>query len=233
MKKFLLIPFLSAWIWAPPFAWAQIEFHAVHHATLVIQTASQSIYVDPVEAAEAYSSFPQPDIILITHGHRDHLNKTVVNAIKQPGTLIIGSREVVQMLSEGKVLNNGDSLEHGGILIEAVPAYNLTPGRLKFHPRGQGNGYVITADKKRIYISGDTEDIQEMRTLKDIDYAFVCMNLPYTMTVDQAVSAVMAFKPRLVMPYHYRGQNGKSDIDRFKQAVEKDTDTKVEFLNWY
>jgi L-ascorbate metabolism protein UlaG (beta-lactamase superfamily) len=104
---------------------------------------------------------------------------------------------------------------------------------MKFHPKGRGNGYVLTMNRKRIYISGDTEDIKEMRSLKDIDYAFVCMNLPYTMTVDQAASAVLEFKPRVVFPYHYRGKGMFSDLDKFKQLVSKDKDIEVRLLNWY
>ena len=112
--------------------------------------------------------------------------------------------------------------------------YNLGAEAQKFHPQGRGNGYLLEADGKRIYISGDTEDIPEMRALKDIDLAFICMNLPYTMTVDQAVDAVLEFKPKKVYPYHYRGSEGFSDVDRFKKEVEdKNPNIQVEVLNWY
>ncbi len=111
--------------------------------------------------------------------------------------------------------------------------YNLTAERLKYHKKGRGNGYVITLNMKRIYISGDTEDIVEMRSLKNIDYAFVCMNLPYTMTVDKAASAVLEIKPAVVIPYHYRGKGGFSDIERFKTLVSKNKDIEVKLLNWY
>ena len=111
--------------------------------------------------------------------------------------------------------------------------YNTTPDRLQYHEKGRGNGYVVTLDDKRIYISGDTEDIPEMRKLKNIDYAFVCMNLPYTMTVEQAASAVSEFKPKVVFPYHYRGKEGMSDIEKFKKMVSADSDIEVRFLDWY
>ena len=111
--------------------------------------------------------------------------------------------------------------------------YNLTKERLKYHEKGRGNGYVITVDNKRIYISGDTEDIKEMRSLKDIDYAFVCMNLPYTMTVNQAASAVLEFKPKIVFPYHYRGKDGLSNVERFKNLVSMDKKIEVVLMDWY
>ncbi|MFH2058289.1 MAG: MBL fold metallo-hydrolase [Pseudomonadota bacterium] len=181
---------------------------------------------------KAFDSFPKPDLILVTDIHKDHLNKDVVDSIKQTNTLIISSKDGVAGLEDGKILNNGETLIHEDIQIEAIPAYNLTPERQKFHPKGRGNGYVITLSGKRIYISGDTEDIPEMRQLKNIDYAFVCMNLPYTMTKEQSASAVMAFKPKIVFPYHYRGKNSLSDLDKFKRLVTN-PHIQVKLLTWY
>jgi len=121
-----------------------------------------------------------------------------------------------------------------GMTIEAIPMYNLRDEALNFHPKGRGNGYVISLAGERIYISGDTEDIPEMRELTNIDKAFICMNLPYTMTVESAASAVLDFKPKIAIPYHYRGKDGLSDIENFKQIIEsKNSDIKVEFLKWY
>jgi L-ascorbate metabolism protein UlaG (beta-lactamase superfamily) len=132
------------------------------------------------------------------------------------------------------ILNNGDSVIINGYSIEAIPMYNLREDALKFHSKGRGNGYVLNINGERIYISGDTEDIPEMRALKNIDKAFVCMNLPYTMTVENAVSAVLEFKPKEVYPYHYRGTNGFSDVNEFKRLVNQDDkDIKVVLLNWY
>jgi L-ascorbate metabolism protein UlaG (beta-lactamase superfamily) len=210
-----------------------IKFHPIKHATMVIQSKTATIYVDPVGDPELFSQYPKPDLILITDIHRDHLNKEVVDAVKHPDTLIIATKDAVTQLKEGRVLNNGESFIYKGINIEAIPAYNLTTDRLKFHPRGRGNGYVIVMLGKRIYLSGDTEDIPEMRMLKDIDYAFICMNLPYTMTEGQAAAAVLEFKPKVVIPYHYRGKNGFSDIDKFKNMVERDGDIQVKLLTWY
>ncbi len=145
----------------------------------------------------------------------------------------MGPKTVIDQLGFGEVINNGESKIFKTVNIEAIPMYNLTPDRLRFHPKGRGNGYVLTLGKKRVYISGDTEDIPEMKELKDIDYAFVCINLPYTMTVGQAAAAVLAFEPKVVFPYHYRGRGGLSDIDQFKKLVSKNKKIEVRLLNWY
>jgi len=134
------------------------------------------------------------------------------------------------------VLNNGDTKERFGFLVEAIPMYNLREEALKFHTKGRGNGYVIEKDGKRVYISGDTEDIPEMRALKDIDIAFVCMNLPYTMTEIKAAEAVVDFQPTIVYPYHYRGADGFSDVGKFKAYIMKSSvgnKIRVKQLDWY
>jgi L-ascorbate metabolism protein UlaG (beta-lactamase superfamily) len=131
-------------------------------------------------------------------------------------------------------LNNNETTKHNAINIEAIPMYNLREEALKFHTKGRGNGYVLDINDERIYISGDTEDIPEMRNLKNIDKAFVCMNLPYTMTVKSAASAVLDFKPKTVFPYHYRGTDGLSDVNLFKTIVNDSIKSiKVELLKWY
>lgn len=206
-----------------------IKFLPIQHATMVIQTSEATIYVDPVGGAEAFEKSAAPDIILITDIHGDHLNAETVNAVKKEETTIIAPQAVIEQIGYGQVLNNGESTTIGDIKIEAIPMYNLTEERLKYHPKGRGNGYVITADEKRIYISGDTEDIPEMRKLENIDYAFVCMNLPYTMTVEQAVSAVLEMKPKVVFPYHFRG----SDMEKFKELVSQNEGIEIRMLKWY
>lgn len=238
MKKYLitLIYIVSLWF-TMSLAHASSEdgitFHPIEHATMVIKVNDTNIYVDPVGKIEAYQKFGKPDILLITDIHHDHLDANVVKAIKSDKTTVIGPKAVIDKLGYGDVLNNGQIKTVKGITIEAIPMYNLTKERLKFHSKGRGNGYVITANGKRIYLSGDTEDIKEMRALKGIDYAFVCMNLPYTMTVEQAATAVLEFKPKTVLPYHYRGKDGMSDIKKFELLVSKDKDIKVEVLKWY
>ena len=148
----------------------------------------------------------------------------------QSAVALIGSPTVSEQLGYGTAISNGESTEMLGLEIDAIAAYNTTAERLNFHPKGRDNGYVLSKKGVRLYISGDTEDIPEMRNLKNIDVAFVCMNLPYTMTIEQAASAVNAFKPGVVIPYHYRGKPDMSDIDAFERLV---TDSKVSKLKWY
>jgi L-ascorbate metabolism protein UlaG (beta-lactamase superfamily) len=210
-----------------------INFIPIRHATMVIQVSKQTIYVDPVGDTNSFAKFPRPDFILITDIHKDHLDKTVVGALKQKKTIVIAPKAVTDQLKYGVTLKNGDKKAFGKIHIEVIPMYNLTAERLQFHEKGRGNGYVITANKKRIYISGDTEDIKEMRALKNIDYAFICMNLPFTMTEEQAASAVLEMKPKVVYPFHYKGKEGMSDVDKFKRLVGKDKNIEVRQLNWY
>jgi L-ascorbate metabolism protein UlaG (beta-lactamase superfamily) len=132
------------------------------------------------------------------------------------------------------VIGNGEHEKILGISIEAVPMYNLPETADSRHPKGRGNGYVLTLDNKRIYISGDTEDIPEMRALENIDVAFVCMNLPYTMDINQAASAVLEFKPKIVYPYHYRGQGGLADVNSFRALVKgENSSIDVRLKNWY
>jgi L-ascorbate metabolism protein UlaG (beta-lactamase superfamily) len=132
------------------------------------------------------------------------------------------------------VMNNGEMRDQSGISIEAIPMYNLREEAKQFHPKGRGNGYVLEKDGQRLYIAGDTEDIPEMRNMEDIDIALVPMNLPYTMPVDAAADAVIEFAPDKVYPYHFRGQDGKADVERFKQLVnEGNREVEVVMANWY
>jgi len=212
----------------------ELAFKPIQHATFVILSPHGTIYVDPVGDLLAFDGLPAATVILITDTHGDHMSAEIVSKLASTGTTIIAPKAVADQLdSEASVLNNGESTTVGEITIKAVPMYNLTESRLKFHEKGRGNGYVLTVGGKRIYVSGDTEDIPEMRELKGIDFAFVCMNLPYTMTVEQAASAVLEFKPAVVIPYHYRGQGGLSDIDKFKQLVAKDDTIEVRLMDWY
>ena len=170
----------------------------------------------------------------MTDVHGDHLSPETLEAVADAKTTIVAPSAVAEKLPEKlrkqtTVLPNGETKSVAGISIEAVPMYNLTADRLKYHDKGRGNGYVVTLGGKRVYISGDTEDIPEMRALKDIDVAFVCMNLPYTMTVDQAASAVREFKPKIVYPYHYRG----SDVEKFKKLVGEHSGVEVRLRDWY
>jgi L-ascorbate metabolism protein UlaG (beta-lactamase superfamily) len=227
-----------------------IKIHPINHATLALMWQGKTVYVDPVGGSNVFKGLPAPDLILITHIHGDHFSVPTLNAVAGATAKLVGPPTVVAQLptnlaSRATIMTNGESQEfllmypvavsnglgHVGVDIgvEAVPAYNLTPARLSNHPKGRDNGYVLTMGGKRIYLSGDTEDIPEMLALKNIDVAFICMNLPYTMDVEQAARAVKAFKPKIVYPYHYRG----SDLEKFKSLVGADSGVEVRIRDWY
>jgi L-ascorbate metabolism protein UlaG (beta-lactamase superfamily) len=217
-----------------------LVINPISHATMVLSYGEDDIYVDPTGGAEAFTGLSQPNIVLITDIHGDHMDLETLKALDLSNATVIAPKAVVDKFSEDLkigttvTLNNGDSFTINGHTIEAIPMYNLREEALKFHSKGRGNGYVITIDGERIYISGDTEDIPEMRALENIDKAFICMNLPYTMTVASAVSAVLEFKPKQVYPYHYRGTEGFSDVQNFKTLVNQgDESIEVVQLKWY
>jgi len=215
-----------------------IVVHPIEHATFVMEWSGKTIAVDPVGGAQAFSDFPKADLILITDVHGDHLSIETVAALSGPLTTIVGPMAVAEKFPEAdrgrlSILANGESMEWEGVVIEAVAMYNITAGREKFHVKGRGNGYLLKMGGKKIYIAGDTEDIPEMRALEDIDVAFVCMNLPYTMEVEAAADAVLDFGPKIVYPYHYRGKGGMSDLEAFSAIVAKDPEIEVRLLEWY
>ena len=185
----------------------EVVITAIKHASLRIQYDGLEIQIDPVaEYAPAtdYSKFPKADIILVTHEHFDHFDPDAIKALKKDGTQVIANPSVQKMLGSGMVLANGEShVLAKGISLDAVPAYNTTPGHTQFHPKGRDNGYVLTMDGLRVYIAGDTEDIPEMANLKDIDVAFLPCNQPYTMTPQQVAKAAKTIKPKVLFPYHY------------------------------
>ncbi len=218
---------------APKPGTAGLEFHPVSHASFAIAAPEATIHVDPVGEPEAWAGSKPADLILITHAHGDHLAPKLLAGLRREGTLVLGPKVVVDELKYGEAMANGDRRTVKGVTVEAVPAYNATKERLQFHPKGRDNGYVVTAGGKRVYVSGDTEDVPEMRALKDIDYAFVCMNLPYTMTVEQAASAVLEFRPKVVIPYHYRGKEGPGELEAFRKAMAADPAIEVRLLKWY
>ena len=202
-----------------------------------METPKGTIYVDPVGDAAQYGDFPAADLVLVTHEHGDHYNAETLAAVVGETTQLITNPAVFDMLPEdlkGKAsaVANGEMAQFAEMNIEAIPAYNTTEERKNFHPEGRDNGYVLNFDKFRVYISGDTEDIPEMRQLSDIDLAFVCMNLPFTMDVNAAASAVSEFAPTYVYPYHYRGRDGGTqDPEEFAKRVG--TDVEVKMGDWY
>jgi L-ascorbate metabolism protein UlaG (beta-lactamase superfamily) len=174
------------------------------------------IHVDPVGRYADYGKLHKADIILITHEHSDHLDAKAVSQIEKKGTSLILNQAARDQLGKGQALGNGDSLTVLGVRIQAVPAYNTTPGRDKFHPRGRGNGYVLQLGNKRVYVAGDTEDIPEMAELGDIDIAFLPVNQPYTMTSQQATDAAKMIKPKVLYPYHY----GETDLSGLAKLLK-------------
>jgi len=218
-----------------PEAAGGFEIQPIEHASMVIRHGSTTIYVDPVGDVKQYDAFPKPDIILITHIHGDHLSPDLISKIRKAETTVLAPKSVKEQFKDCRILNSGETDIVNGISIEAVPAYNLTEDRLKYHPKARGdNGYILQSGTERLYISGDTEDIKEMRGLKEIDHAIVCMNLPYTMTEEQAASAVLEMKPKKVTPYHYRGKSGISDLKRFQKLLKDgNPGIQVKLLNWY
>ena len=189
----------------------------IKHGSLMITYEGLQIQVDPVTMFADYSTFPKADFILITHEHGDHLDSVAINQLTKNNTRIIINQSSRDIISKGDVMKNGDSLHlTDNIKIEAVPAYNTTEGREKFHPRHRDNGYIVNIEDVKIYIAGDTEDIPEMKELKDIDIAFLPVNQPYTMTVDQATNAANMFSPKILYPYHF----GDTDVKPIKSRLE-------------
>ena len=186
-----------------------LQIQPVMHATFVMNYNGKSFYVDPTGGPSAFGGMAPPDVIIITDIHGDHCDPKTIDSIRTANTIIVAPKAVIERMtgvnpSKLVVVNNGEKTDQAGAVIYAIPMYNLPEDADSRHTKGRGNGYVITFGGKNIYISGDTEDIPEMRKLMDIDVAFVCMNLPYTMDINQAASAVLEFKPKIVIPYHYR-----------------------------
>lgn len=216
----------------------ELVIQPVQHASLILTVHGITIYADP-NGADNYKGATPPNIILITDIHGDHFDTKTIEAVKTANTILIVPQVVADKLPEADkahllILKNGDKIVQSGISINAIPMYNLPESPTAMHTKGRGNGYVLGIGGKNIYLSGDTQGIPEMRSLKDIDVAFVCMNLPYTMDVKEAADAVLAFKPKIVYPYHYRGQNGLSDVNAFKSLVNAgDSKIDVRLRNWY
>lgn len=211
-----------------------VVIHPINHATFVMSWKDKIIYIDPVGGSGRFQGLPKPTLVLVTDIHGDHLDSPTLNSIGATNADIVAPQAVFQQLSSGlrartKVLANGETAGLQGLSIESIPMYNTTRDRLNYHTKGRGNGYVLTIGGKRLYISGDTEDVPEMRALKNIDVAFVCMNLPFTMTVDQAASAVREFRPAIVYPFHSSGSN----LTKFKQLVGTDLGAEVRLRKWY
>lgn len=211
----------------------------ITHGSVVFTWNGKTIYVDPYGGAAAYAGLAAPDVILITDIHGDHLDPKTLAGLSVGKALMVVPQAVADKLpaeykAQVRILGNGQKLDTLGMSVAAIPMYNLPEAPDAPHTKGRGNGYVLNLGGKNVYVSGDTEDTAEMRALKGIDVAFLCMNLPYTMDVQQAAQGVLAFKPGIVYPYHYRGQSGLSDVDSFKKTVNTaNKKIDVRLRNWY
>ena len=208
-----------------------ITFTFFKHASLSITIGEQHIYTDPVSEYAKYAQLPKANVVLISHSHYDHFDRAAVDDITSRHSVVICDKTTAEALDgEAVVMTPGMKAEvEGGILIEAVAAYNTTEGHTDFHPKEREDcGYIITLDSgTRIYVAGDTEPTPEMLALKDIDIAFLPVNQPYTMTVDQAVEAVKAMRPKIFYPYHYGEVEEKTDLERLKRELEEITDVRI------
>ena len=196
-----------------PTSGGDLTISFIGHGTLMFTFGEKVIHVDPVGREADYSTLPDADLILITHEHGDHLDAAAVAEITKDGTEIVVSASCEGSLEGAKVMRNGEEATVAGFAIEAIPAYNIVNERsegMPYHPKGDGNGYLITFGELRVYVAGDTEDTPEMRALKDVDVAFLPMNLPYTMTPEMVAEAAKAFRPRILYPYHF----GETDTNQ-------------------
>lgn len=194
----------------------------IGHGTLMFNYAGKIFHVDPWGKLADYSELPKADAIILTHEHADHLDPDEIKKIRTKDTVVVLTEKCAQTIPGGVIMHNGDTKTVDGVKIEAVPAYNMVhmraPG-VPYHPKGVGNGYVFTFGDKRVYVAGDTENTPEMKSLKDIDIAFLPMNLPYTMTPELVVDAVKVFKPKILYPYH-TGDTDLSKLTNLMKGVE-------------
>lgn len=213
----------------------ELLVHPVNHGTVAFTFDERTIFVDPYDGAQKFSDFNSPDLILITDIHGDHLNLETISGLDTKNTIFVVPQAVADRMGEELqeqivIIGNEETTTQLGIEITGVAMYNLPDDESSRHKKGRGNGYVINFGGTNVYLSGDTEDIPEMRNLENIDIAFVCMNLPYTMDIYQAASAVIEFSPTIMYPYHHRGQ----DIKRFKEIMSVgNPEVNVILKDWY
>lgn len=203
----------------------ELKIFFVGHGSIFLDYNGYMIYVDSVGRYGDYSKFKDADIILITHSHGDHLDAIAVKQLEKKGTKIYLNQESYNILKKGKVMKNWDKIDVDSIKITAVPAYNTT--KTQFHPKGRDNGYILEIQDKKIYIAGDCENMEEMDKLTGLDIAFLPVNQPYTMTVEQAIDAINKMKPKIVYPYHF----GDTDVSQIKEYFKDNKEIEVRIRN--
>lgn len=206
-----------------------VELHFIGHGSLMFKVNGTVIHIDPVSSVANYDFLPKADIILVTHEHGDHLDAELIGKMKKQGTFVLCNAASAKTIPWAMIMQEGNRQEFKGVVIEAVPAYNIVNERAAgqpFHPRGQGLGYVLTIGGKKFYVAGDTENTPEMKEMKNIDVAFLPMNLPYTMTPEMVADAAKAFKPKILYPYHF----GETDTNKIVEMM-KGTGTEVRVRN--
>lgn len=202
----------------------------IGHGTLMFTFGTKIIHVDPFTKVADYATFPKADVILITHEHFDHLDLKALALVRTKKTKMILNEACSKQVKNGIIMKNGDVQTVNGLKIEAIPAYNLVHKRdngQPFHPKGVGNGYIITFGDKRVYVAGDTENIPEMKSLREIDCAFLPMNLPYTMTPEMVADAAKAFRPKILYPYHF----GDTDTSKLLKLLQDQKEIEVRIRN--
>lgn len=211
-----------------------LVIHPVEHASFLMQWNERIIAVDPVGDVRPYLALGRPHLVLVTHKHGDHFDPDILRELAAQHNVVITTQQVAESVPacDPVALANGEAHVLGDITVTAVPAYNRTPDRRQFHPQGRDNGYLVDLDGFRVSISGDTEDVPEMADLAPVDAAFLCMNLPWTMSVDQAARAVGMLQPRVLYPYHFRNRDGSmADLQRLGSLVGSEVE--IRRLDWY
>jgi L-ascorbate metabolism protein UlaG (beta-lactamase superfamily) len=215
-----------------PTSKGDLEITFLGHGTLMMTFAGKTIHVDPYGEVADYTALAKADLVLVTHEHFDHLDPAALKAIMKPETTVVATRACASELPKAIIMANGDTRTVLGLPVQAVPAYNIAhkrPDGNPFHPKGSGNGYIITFGDKNVYLAGDTENSPEMKALKNIDIAFLPMNLPYTMTPDMVADAARAFRPKILYPYHF-GDTDTSKLVKLLQG-EKDIEVRIRKLS--
>jgi len=209
-----------------PTSTGDLKITFIGHGTLMCTYGGKVVHVDPWSQLADYSKLPKADLVLITHEHRDHLDLKALDAIRKEGTVVVSTEIVAKQVKDVLVMKNGDVMASQGFTIKAVAAYNLvhmrSPGT-PYHPKGDGNGYIITFADRRVYIAGDSENTPEMKALRNIDVAFLPMNLPYTMTPEMVADAAKSFRPAILYPYHF----GETDTQKLARLMKDEKGTEV------